>query len=262
MRRLLTTISVVAAFGAWPHVARATPPDTAPPEAVPVDTTPGDTTPVDTTQVGSTPAGPSGPIATVAPASGSAPGDLVIVPAGCASAPPAAAVFAGTLQARGAESARFHVEQVRAGSLDGFALGDLVDVGYGSDVRYLDDGESYLVGVAADAQSGRLTSKVREPQPLFGGDAVIGINDSDVSCPAIEDPVRTLHADGTALDVGVLTPLHGSKRRLLRAILRPLLLAFAALAVLAAIKLLGQAAFRSAMVADETIAARRRHRPQ
>ena len=55
-------------------------------------------------------------------------------------------------------------------------------------------------------------SKVREPEPLFGGDEVIGAAESDVSCPAIVDPVRTLDVDGTPIEAGVISPLADAKR--------------------------------------------------
>jgi hypothetical protein len=228
--------------------------------AAPVDTTPTETTPVaggEDTDVGEAVDQPVGEV--VVPAAGQAPGDLVVIPAGCATADPALAVFAGTLMTRSTEAARFSIEQVRAGSLDDFRLGDLIDVRYGDDARYLTVGDEYVIGVES-AGSGVLASKVRAPAELFGGDAVIGINDSDVSCPRVEDPVMTLHADGTAVDVGVLTPLDGARNRLLRAVLLPVALALCGLALLASIKLLGQAAFRSVLHTDPAPARRRRHR--
>ena len=51
-----------------------------------------------------------------------------------------------------------------------------------------------------------LASKVREPEPEFGGDEVIGASESDVNCPELADPVRTTHTDGTPIDAGVLDP--------------------------------------------------------
>ena len=36
---------------------------------------------------------------------------------------------------------------------------------------------------------------------------MIGANDSDVKCPRVEDPARTLQADGTSVETGVLAPL-------------------------------------------------------
>ena len=43
-----------------------------------------------------------------------------------------------------------------------------------------------------------LFSNVRPPAPLFGGSDVAGVNVSDVDCPQVEDPIRTLTVDGDA----------------------------------------------------------------
>ena len=108
---------------------------------------------------------------------------------------------------------------------------------YGDDIRFLRPGEEYLVGAAPDATTGVLSSKVRVAAPLFGGDAVIGVNDTDVRCPRFEDGVKTLLADGTDVDTGVLTPLKNAKRSLLKAVLKPLGITIGVLIVLAAVKL-------------------------
>jgi hypothetical protein len=163
---------------------------------------------------------------------------LIVTPAGCTAPPAPVAVFVATLADADATTARFGVEQIRAGSLDGYAVDTIVDVRYGDDIRFLHPGEQYLVGAAPDAVTGLLSSKVRLPAPLFGGDAVIGVNDTDVHCPRFEDGVKTLRADGTDVDTGVLAPLTTAKRSLLKAVLKPLGIAIGVLIVLAAIKLL------------------------
>jgi hypothetical protein len=154
-------------------------------------------------------------------------------------------VFLGTLAASDSTTARFAVEQIRAGSLDGYAVSTIVDVRYDDDIRFLRNGQRYLVGAAPDPIMGVLRSKVRVPAPLFGGDAVIGINDTDVRCPRVEDGVKTLLANGTGVDTGVLAPLKTAKKSLLMAILRPLGIAFGLLVLLAAIKMLIFAMVRS-----------------
>lgn len=173
------------------------------------------------------------------------PGALIPIPSGCVSPPEATAVFVGSLVARASNEARFEVEQIKAGSLEGYAVGAIVDVRYEENVFYtLEVGGSYLVGAAPD-DSGKLASKVREPKPLFGGDGVIGANDSDVQCPEIEDPLRTINADGTEIDVGLLTPLSRNKAVLVSAIVRPLAVGFGVLLLLTAIKLLAAATIRA-----------------
>ena len=171
---------------------------------------------------------------------------MVVVPAACTAPPPPVAVFVGTLAAADATTARFAVEQVRAGSLDGYAVNTIVDVRYSDDIRFLHTGQQYLVGAIKDPLLGVLSSKVRLEAPLFGGDAVIGVDDTDVRCPRLEDGVKTLLVDGTDVDTGVLAPLKTAKRSMLRAVLKPLAIAFAILVVLASIKLLIFAMVRAA----------------
>jgi hypothetical protein len=170
------------------------------------------------------------------PAPKSAP--LVVVPPGCTVPPLPVGTFVGTIIAADATTARFEVQQIRAGTLDGYAVGTLVDVRYDDDIRFLHHGQTYLVGAAPDPLTGVLRSKVRTPAPLFGGDAVIGVNDTDVSCPVVEDGVRTLHVDGTGVDSGVLAPLKTSKRSLLRAVAKPVVIGLGVLVALVAVKLL------------------------
>jgi hypothetical protein len=165
-------------------------------------------------------------------------GPLVNVPPGCFAPPAPVAVFLGTLADADSTTARFLVRQIRAGSLDGYAVGTIVDVRYGDDIRFLRAGRQYLVGAAPDPLVGVLRSKVRVPAPLFGGDAVIGVNDTDVRCPRVEDGVKTLLADGSGVDTGVLTRLKAAKTSVLNALLKPLGIALGVLVVLAAIKLL------------------------
>lgn len=173
-------------------------------------------------------------------------GPLVVVPAACKVPPAPVAVFVGTLADSDSTTARFAVEQIRAGSLDGYAVETIVDVRFDDDIRYLHTGRQYLVGAIPDPITGVLRSKVRLPAPLFGGDAVIGVDDTDLRCPRVEDGVKTLLVDGTDVDTGVLAPLKTAKRSLLKAVLKPLGIALAALAVLATIKLLVFAMVRAA----------------
>ncbi len=155
-------------------------------------------------------------------------------------------MFVGTLSDSDATTGRFAVQQIRAGSLDGYAVETIVDVRFDDDIRFLRTGQQYLVGAIPDPITGVLRSKVRLPAPLFGGDAVIGVDDTDLRCPRVEDGVKTLLVDGTEVDTGVLAPLKTAKRSLLRAVLKPLGIAIAVLAVLATIKLLVFAMVRAA----------------
>ena len=191
------------------------------------------------------PVDPVAPVDTVAPPTteaawtlSDARGPLVVVPTGCAVPAPATAVFVGRLAYTDVPptTARFRLERVLAGSLDGFLSGRLIDVHYGDETQFLTIGSRYIVGVAVSASTGVLVSTVREAAPLFGGDAVIGANDSDIDCPRVEDPVRTLEGDGGPVDTGVLTPLKGQGGSLLSAVLRPFGVAFAVLLLLVLVK--------------------------
>ena len=171
---------------------------------------------------------------------------LMVVPAGCNTPPAPVAVFVGTLAAADTTTARFAVQQIRAGSLDGYAVSTIVDVRYNDDIRFLHKGQQYLVGARPDSILGVLTSKVRVAAQLFGGDAVIGIDDTSLRCPRVEDGVKTLLTDGSDIDTGVLAPLKTAKRSVAKAIFKPLAIAFGVLFVLVAIKLLIFAMVRAA----------------
>lgn len=164
------------------------------------------------------------------------------VPPGCPPRPQVAAVFVGEVRQRDVRAARFEVIDIRAGSLDGVMVDRLVDVDYFADVRFLDDGERYVVGAAADPLTGRLVSKVRAPELRFGGNQVVALD--QLNCPSFEDPAITLHVDGSTVESGVLTPLLDQPGKVLLALITPAVWAFGVLAGLAALKLLIVASLR------------------
>jgi len=227
---------------AWGAAAAAAPP-TEPTTLPPVDPAAASTT-VATGPDGLPLPAPETPPPIANPIVASSP--LVIVPTGCFAPPLPIAVFVGTLAASDATTGRFAVQQIRAGSLDGYAVDTIVDVRYDDDVRFLHPGEQYLVGAMPDPLTGVLRSKVRTPAPLFGGDAVIGLNDTDVTCPKFEDGVKTLLVNGRDVDTGVLAPLKTAKKSLAKAFLKPTAIAFGILVLVASIKLLTFAMVRAA----------------
>jgi hypothetical protein len=113
---------------------------------------------------------------------------------------------------------RYRIEQVRAGSTASYAVDDLIDVRYGPDSKYLEVGEEYLVSAAVDPEIGRLASTVAPDAPLFGGNDVIGLDDTAEECPEIETTIVTLHVDGTSVDSSVLSPMFDDGRVLLATI--------------------------------------------
>lgn len=136
----------------------------------------------------------------IAPSPITVPSAVTTLPEGCAPAVEPQIVFVGTVLRVSGTVAVYRVEQVRTGA----DLGGELGVEYGSDAQFLSAGDTYLVGAASDAQSGVLVSKVREERPLFGGDAVLGENDTATNCPTFEDPIRTLNVDGSEIPAGVL----------------------------------------------------------
>lgn len=140
------------------------------------------------------------------------PSAVTTIPAGCASPNEPQVVFVGKLLKLDDITATFTQLQVRAGSLGGYStidssVGDVVNVRYGRDSKFLSKGGMYLVGAASAINSPILISKVRESAELFGGDQVIGLSDQGVACPRYDDPIRTFNEDGTSIDTGVFSPL-------------------------------------------------------
>lgn len=167
------------------------------------------------------------------------------VPASCVIPAPVRATFVGTIVAADPRTARFRIDQMRGGTLEGYEATGLVDVLYEEDVRFLAIGDDYIVAVGVNAETGALYSKVRDPEPLFGGSQIIGMDNSDADCPEIEDAVRTLTIDGGPVESGVLAPLSNAKGRLVRAILLPFVWVFGGLLGLATLRALAVTVWRS-----------------
>jgi len=163
---------------------------------------------------------------------------LVPVPEGCDAPATPQTVFVGKVVDRDYRSIRFEIESVRAGCPGPYVVnGDRIDIRYGLDAQYLDDGEEYLVSAVVHPDLGLLTSRVTDPIENFGGDEVIGVSETDVDCPAFEDPMRTLHVDGTPIEASMLQPFFSARVRLLGALLIPAGVAIGAIFVLATLRL-------------------------
>jgi hypothetical protein len=216
---LVGLMAGLCAAAAFASPAAATVPPTVPPAAPVEPGAPGSTVPID-------------------PETGlpAAQGPLVVLPAGCVTPALPLAVFEGVITDAVSTTARFRVQRLLSGSLEGYLIGDLVDVRYGEETRFLAVGSTYVVGAARSAEDGLLVSTVREPAPLFGGDAVVGVNDNDVECITLDDPVRTVMPDGASVDTGVLAPLRGNSKSLFGALLRPVAIAFGVLLALVVVK--------------------------
>lgn len=154
------------------------------------------------------------------------PSAVTTVPQGCALPPQALAVFVGQIDTINPVSAVFSVLQIRAGSLEGYQEGTSVEVRYGSDAKYLTVGETYLVGVAPDPVSSRLSSSIRDSAELFGGAEIAG---SNTQCPEFEQAARTLTIDGREIAAGLFSQFFDQPWRLALAIVLPPLLVVLAL---------------------------------
>jgi len=71
---------------------------------------------------------------------------------------------------------------------------------------------------------------------MFGGDAVIGLDESEVSCPQADEQVLTLDLEGRPVESGVLSGLGEKKSSMLRAFLAPMWIGFVALLALVVVK--------------------------
>ncbi len=115
-------------------------------------------------------------------------------------------------------NAVFEVEQMRAGSLEGYVVNNTVEVRYGADVKYLKTKKSYIVGANPDAVSLKLSSTIRDTAELFGGAQIVG---SNRQCPEFEAAARTLHTDGTAISTSILGKLLEQPWRIAVALILP-----------------------------------------
>lgn len=163
------------------------------------------------------------------------PSAATTIPPGCPVPQEASVVFLGTVSNTDVSAVAFVVDQVRYGTLDTVVQGATVNVRYGSDVKYLNIGDQYLVGAVIDPASLQLSSTVRDNPDMFGGAAVAGAIEQG-RCPNLEEAVRTLWPDGSSIESGVFTPLLDSGGRIAIAIILPAILGFVLLLALVWIK--------------------------
>lgn len=150
------------------------------------------------------------------------PAAVTTVPPGCPSAPTALAVFTGEVISTDSVAAQIRVEQVRAGTLDAFLRDGAVQVRYGGDVRYLETGRRYIVGVVAgDSLGTTLASTLRDEAEVLGEAEGLAAR---IDCPDFEQVARTLNIDGSAVATGMFSLLFDSPVRVLGALVLPALL--------------------------------------
>ena len=117
---------------------------------------------------------------------------LVVVPSGCPTTPAPVAVFVGTLAAadrrrHGSQCSRSApaASTVMPSTRSSMCVSTTMSAS-------CNPGSSTSSARSPDPSRRCLHSKVRLAAPLFGGDAVIGVDDSDVHCPLVEDGMKTL----------------------------------------------------------------------
>ena len=168
------------------------------------------------------------------------------LPAGCVAPRAATATFLGELISSDDLLATFRVVQVRGGSLGAYVNSGLISVRYADrETLFLEPGKIYLVGAGASELFTTLESKVRAEKELCGGDAVVGIDESDVPCPKFEDPIITLLPNGDLIDSGIFSLITSQPTQLLQVFLLPLFFVLVFLIGLVIVKRLVQAARRS-----------------
>ncbi len=152
------------------------------------------------------------------------PATQTTLPAGCTAPRAATATFLGELISTDDLLATYRIVQVRGGSLGAYVDAGLISVRYADrETRFLDTGAVYLVGAGASELFATLESKVRTKKELFGGDAVVGIDESDTPCPKFEDPVITLQPNGEFVESGVFSLLGKQPSGLLQVVVVPIL---------------------------------------
>jgi len=173
---------------------------------------------------------------------------VTTIPSSCTTPVSLRSVFVGRVDSIEANFVLYSVESERFGTVADLLRNGVLTVRYPiDDVKYLAEGERFLVGAIAAPSGIRgdtpvLESKVRVPPDMFGGDAVAA--EQRISCPDYEDPVRTLRVNGDAIDTGLLRPLLDDRSGLLRALLLPVGIGLAVLFLLAATRVLVTGAIR------------------
>ena len=173
---------------------------------------------------------------------------VTTIPASCTLREALRSVFVGRVDRIETNFVLYAVEAERFGTVADLLRDGVLTVRYPiDDVKYLTEGERFLVGAVAAPSGIRgdtpvLESKVRVPPDMFGGDAVAAVQ--RVSCPDFEDPVRTLRVNGDPIDTGLLRPLFDDRAGLLRVVLVPLVVGLGLLFLLAATRVLVTGAIR------------------
>lgn len=156
------------------------------------------------------------------------PAATTTIPEGCFAQTLPQVVFVGKVEKVGEVSVSFSISKTITGDASGYVSGDgRVEVQFGTDGKFLDEGTTYIVGAVTDPFLPILVSKVRPETTTLSGN--VGQTNTGDACPQFEDAVITLHEDGTAVDTGVLRPLMRHKLLLAFVFVASLAIAFGGL---------------------------------
>ena len=133
---------------------------------------------------------------------------------------PLTVTFVGRVTVRDQQVVQFTVVSTKDPQI---SVGETLAVVYPRDARFLKIGESYSVAATTDPQSLLLLSKVRPKK------------DEDPRCSA-KDPITTRRPDGSHIETGILSGMHGKWRHALLLIGLPLGVVLFGLTVLVLLK--------------------------
>jgi hypothetical protein len=143
-----------------------------------------------------------------------------IKPEQCDPFAPLTVTFVGRVTVRDQQVVQFTVVSTKDPQI---SVGETLAVVYPRDARFLKIGESYSVAATTDPQSLLLLSKVRPKK------------DEDPRCSA-KDPITTRRPDGSHIETGILSGMHGKWRHALLLIGLPLGVVLFGLTVLVLLK--------------------------
>ena len=150
------------------------------------------------------------------------------IPEGCFPQALPQVVFVGKATNVSDESVSFAIQKTITGDASSYVTGDgTVEVQYGTDAKFVDEGTTYIVGAVTDPFLPILVSKLRATTTTLGAD--LGQTNTGDACPIFEDAVITLHENGTSVDTGVLRPLRENKLVVIAALILSVALAFGGL---------------------------------
>ena len=150
------------------------------------------------------------------------------IPEGCFPQALPQVVFIGEASNVSDESVSFAIQKTITGDASSYVTGDgTVEVQYGTDAKFVDEGKTYIVGAVTDPFLPILVSKLRATTTTLS--AELGQTNTGDACPTFEDAIITLNENGTSVDTGVLRPLRENKLLIIAVLILSVAIAFGGL---------------------------------